>query len=84
MDISGALAIPWVFPVLCGSIIAIVAIVANATSECVSKISETNLKRMMVEQGYTPSQIETVLAASSDNPRHTLAAGKPPKASPLA
>lgn len=59
-------AYPWVLPVMFGSLIAIVAILGGVISDCVTNVSRTNLKRSMVEQGYTVEQINSVMNANVD------------------
>ena len=72
MDLTSVIAYPWVVPVVCGSTI---AIVAGSISDCVKRVSQTNLKQSMVEQGYSVEQIQYVLAAKpGDKPVH----GSPP------
>jgi hypothetical protein len=63
MNLMDIVAIPWVLPVVCGSIVAIVAILGGVISDCIRSIARTNLKRSMVEQGYTIEQIDHVLKA---------------------
>ena len=53
MDLTKTVAIPWVLPIICGSIVAIVAIIGGVVSDCVKATSRTRLKRTIVEHGYT-------------------------------
>jgi hypothetical protein len=50
---------------MCGSIVAIVAIIGGVVSDCVKATSRTGLKRTMVEHGYTAEQIDYVLCAEA-------------------
>ena len=61
MNLTSILAVPWVVPIVCGSIVAIVAIVGGVISDCLKCVSRTDLKRSMVEKGYTIEQIDQVL-----------------------
>ena len=63
MAMESIVTLPWVIPVVCGCTVAIVAIVCGVISECVKTVVQTNLKRTMVENGYTAEQIVTVLRA---------------------
>ena len=54
---------PWVVPIVCGSAVAIVAILGGVISDCFKSVARTNLKRSMVEQGYTIEQMERILSA---------------------
>ncbi len=63
MDLSNIVTLPWVIPVVCGCTVAIVAIICGAISECFKIMAQTNLKRSMVENGYTAEQIVSVLNA---------------------
>jgi hypothetical protein len=74
MNVSSMVAIPWVLPIVCGSIVAIVSILDCVIRDCVISVAQTNLKRSMVEQGYTVEQIDQVLMSDK-------AAGKPTKPS---
>lgn len=65
MDLTRIVAIPWVLPIICGSIVAIVAIIGGVVSDCVKATSRTGLKRTMVEHGYTAEQIDYVLCAEA-------------------
>jgi sensor histidine kinase regulating citrate/malate metabolism len=83
-----AMTMPWVIPTIFGCLVAIVAIVANVASATMKASAETNLKRRMVEQGYSVDEIERVIRATSnddqqcahDLPAHATAS-KPPKQS---
>ena len=61
MNVSSLVAMPWVVPVVCGSIVAIVAILGGVVSDCFKTVARTNLKRSMVERGYTIEQIDHIL-----------------------
>ena len=61
MDLSHLLAMPWVVPVVCGSIVAVVAILGGVISDCFKTVTRTDLKRSMVERGYTIEQIDHVM-----------------------
>ena len=61
MNLSHLLEIPWVIPILCGSIVAVVAILGGIISDCFKTVARTDLKRSMVERGYTIEQIDQVL-----------------------
>ena len=61
MNLTSLVAIPWVVPVVCGSIIAIVAILGGVISDCLKSVARTDLKRSMVAQGYTIEQIDRIL-----------------------
>ncbi len=63
MDLTSIVAVPWVVPIVCGSTIAIVAILGGVISDCFKSVTRTNLKRSMVQQGYTIEQIDYVLTA---------------------
>lgn len=63
--IHSALAMPWVVPVIFGCLVGMVAIVANAIVSIMRANAETNLKRRMVEHGYTAEDIARVIRASS-------------------
>jgi hypothetical protein len=64
MNLTSILAIPWVVPIVCGCTVAIVAILAGVISDVVKNVAHTNLKRAMVDQGYTIDQIDHVLTSS--------------------
>jgi hypothetical protein len=66
------MAMPWVVPIVCGSAVAIVAILGGVISDCLKSVARTNLKRSMVDQNYSVEQIDHVLAAKED----TVHAGK--------
>jgi len=88
--IQSALGLPWVVPVVFGCLVAMVAIVANVVASTLKTNAETNLKRRMVEHGYSAEDIERVICATareSDeceecDDRRTVPAKpvKPPKA----
>ncbi len=61
MNLTSILAVPWVVPIVCGSIVAIVAILGGAISDYLKSVARTDLMRSMVEQGYTIEQIDHVL-----------------------
>jgi hypothetical protein len=61
MNLSHLLELPWVVPVVCGSIVAVVAILGGIISDCFKTVARTDLKRSMVERGYTIEQIDHVL-----------------------
>ncbi len=63
--IQHAMAMPWVIPTIFGCMVAIVAIVSNVMSATLKANAETNLKRRMVEQGYSADDIERVIRVSS-------------------
>ena len=44
-----------------GSIVAVVAILGGTISDCLKTVARTDLKRSMVERGYTVEQIDHVL-----------------------
>ena len=62
---ASALVMPWVIPVIFGCLVAIVAIVANVIGSTVKANAETDLKRRMVEQGYSADDILRVIRATS-------------------
>lgn len=62
-----ALAVPWVIPVIFGCLVAIVAIVANVISSTVTANAETDLKRRLVEQGYSADDIVRIVRATSQD-----------------
>lgn len=68
MDLSSIVTLPWVVPVVCGSTVAIVAIVGGVISDFFKCIAQTNLKRAMVEDNYTAEQIVQVLNAREGKP----------------
>ena len=78
-----SLALPWVVPTIFGCLVAIVAIVANVISSTVKANAETDLKRRMVEQGYSADDILRVIRATSEGSEETDDAcatpAKPPK-----
>ena len=61
MNVTSLVAIPWVVPVVCGSIVAVVAILGGVISDCFKTVTRTDLKRSMVERGYTIEQIDHVM-----------------------
>lgn len=61
MNLTNLVAMPWVVPVVCGSIVAVVAILGGVISDGFKSVARTNLKRSMVEQSYTVEQIGHVL-----------------------
>ena len=61
MDFANIVSLPWVVPIVSGCAVAIMAILGGMISECLKSIAHTNLKRSMVEQGYTIEQIDHVL-----------------------
>jgi hypothetical protein len=61
MNLSHLVAMPWVVPVVCGSIVAVVAVVGGVISDCFKSVTRTNLKRSMVDRGYTIEQINHIL-----------------------
>ena len=63
MDLMPIVSLPWVVPVVCGSTVAIVAILGGVISDYYKSVAQTNLKQTMVENGYTVEQIDQVLAA---------------------
>ena len=69
MNIDSFLAIPWVIPIVCGSVVAITAIVIGSITDCVKAVSEANLKQSMVEHGYTAEQIAQVLKGPTGEKR---------------
>ena len=83
---ANVLVMPWAIPAIFGCLVAIVAIVANVASATIKANAETNLKRRMVERGYSVDEIERVIrATSNDSPQCAqdfptqAAASKPPK-----
>ena len=78
MNIDSFVAMPWVVPIVCGSVVGIVAIFSRAISDCVKTVSESNLKQSMVEHGYTAEQIDQVLKGRSGESRES--SGKVPRA----
>ena len=84
--IHQALTMPWVVPTIFGCLVAIVAIVANVASATMKANAQTNLKRRMVEQGYSADDIERVIRATSQDGqqrdedfRASATPSKPPK-----
>ena len=63
MALESIVTLPWVIPVVCGCIVAIVAIIGGVISECFKCVAQAGLKRSMVENGYTAEQIVLVLNA---------------------
>ena len=63
MYMSHIVTLPWVIPVVCGSTVAIVAILSGVIGDCFKSVARTNLKQTMVENGYSVEQIDHVLAA---------------------
>ena len=63
MNFTSLVAIPWVVPIVCGSLVAIVAILSGVIKDCYISVARTNLKRSMVELGYSIEQIDHVLSA---------------------
>lgn len=61
MNLSHLVAMPWLVPVVCGSIVAVVAVVGGVISDCLKSVTRTNLKRSMVDRGYTIEQINHIL-----------------------
>ena len=80
MDMASIVNVPWVVPVVCGCTVAIVAIVCGVISECVKTVTQTSLKRSMVENGYTAEQIVTVLHAKQQKPSGCASETKKPSA----
>ena len=62
MNLTNLVAMPWVVPVVCGSIIAVVAVIGGVINDYFKTVARTNLKRSMVERSYTLQQIDHVLA----------------------
>ena len=62
MNLISLVAMPWVVPVVCGSIIAVVAVIGGVINDYFKNVARTNLKRSMVERSYTVQQIDRVLA----------------------
>jgi hypothetical protein len=75
-DLTQVLMMPWAIPVIMGCMIAIVAIVGGLVSSCITDLAETNLKRSMVERGFSAAEIERVVQASAGE--------KPCKPAPIA
>ncbi len=81
------LAMPWVIPVVFGCLVGMVAIIANASSSTIKSISETGLKKRMVAQGFTASDIERVVRANArhcphcghEYPEESSIPAKPPR-----
>ena len=70
LDLTRVLSMPWAIPVFMGCMIAIVAIIGGLIKECITKVAETNLKRSMVERGFSAGEIERavdVVVLSSDD-----------------
>ena len=61
MNLTSLVAMPWVVPVVCGSIVAVVAVIGGIVNDCIKSVGRTSLKRSMVEQHYTVEQIDHVL-----------------------
>jgi hypothetical protein len=68
MDLANLVTVPWVVPVVCGSTVAIVAIVGGVINDCFKCIAQTNLKRAMVENNYTAEQIVQVMNVRGAKP----------------
>ena len=72
-DLTAALMMPWAIPVIMGCCVAMVAILGSLITSCISELAVTNLKRTMVERGYSSAEIQQVVAASSDSePDHDV------------
>ena len=67
---SHALAMPWAIPVIFGCTVGIVAILAGATSSTIKALAETSLKKRMVNQGFSVSDIERVICATANRCPH--------------
>jgi hypothetical protein len=61
---TSVLTMPWAIPTIFGCLVAMVAIVANVTAATIKANAETNLKKRMIEQGYSAAEIERVIRAS--------------------
>ncbi len=59
------LALPWAIPVVFGCLVGIVAILANMVSNIIRNVSETGLKKRMVDQGFSAAEIERVVRAGA-------------------
>ncbi len=68
--LSHALAMPWAIPTIFGCLVAIVAILSKTIASAVNSISETSLKKRMVNQGFSASEIERIVHASARTCRH--------------
>ena len=77
MDLASIVTIPWVVPVVCGCSVGIVAIVCGVIGDCFKCMAQTNLKRSMVENGYTAEQIVSVIKAKE--PSNYANGNKKPK-----
>ena len=70
MNFHSFLAMPWVVPVICGSLVAIIAIVSNVISDCIKCRADSNLKETMVEHGYSAEQIHEILSLKPSSKPH--------------
>lgn len=59
------LIMPWAIPVICGCVVAAVAIIFGTLKSAYSELAETRLKQSMVDQGFTAAEIERVVTASA-------------------
>lgn len=66
IDWTEVLAMPWVIPVIFGCLVGMVAIVTSHVSGCITHVAETNLKRAMVERGFSAAEIERVIKATGE------------------
>jgi hypothetical protein len=66
VDLTQVLMMPWAIPVIMGCTIAIVAVVGGLITNCLTQLAETNLKRSMVERGFSPDEIQRVVQTSAD------------------
>lgn len=76
IDWTHVLAMPWVVPVIFGCLVGIIAIITSHVSGCITQVAETNLKRVMVERGFSAAEIERVIKATAE-PADDGVPGKP-------